>query len=156
MKREFLGRPEPHKTARCWQRQFEKVLDWMKKNPEQRRALAQKISISQDPAIRSLFLLPESEQAKVRAVLMAFGDLWFAGKIDGPEMEKVLCHWIVLLRALGVDPGEGPASNDLLSAVAELKIDTYDVLKCDPKIAAFLELLRKAVENCGKTTKVAL
>lgn len=156
MKREFLGRPYTKKAARCWQRQFEEIFDWMRKHPEQSLSLEQQISIEQNSFIRSLFLLPESEQAKLRAVLVAFGDLWFAGKIAGPEMEKVLCDWIALLRALGLDPGDGPASKALSAALAELKIDTYDVLKCDPKIAAFLELLRKAVENCGKTTEVAL
>ncbi len=156
MKREFLGRPYTHETAQCWQRHFEGINDWTKNNPEQRKALAQQISAAQNSFIRSLFLLPESEQAKLRAVLVMFSDLWFAGKIAGPEMEKVLCEWIALLRALGVDPGNDPAHNVLSATLTELKTDTYDVLKCDPEIVVFLNLLRKAVENCGTTTEVAL
>jgi hypothetical protein len=154
MKREFLGRPYTHKTARCWQKQFETILDWMKKNPEQLHSLAQQIGITENSFLRSLFLLPDSEQAKLRAVLVAFGDLWFEGKIAGPEMEKVLCHWIALLRALGIDPEGGAAGTALLAAIAELKIDPSDLLKCDPEVAAFLELQRKAVENCGRTKKL--
>jgi Concanavalin A-like lectin/glucanases superfamily len=156
MKREFLGRPYSQKTARCWQKEFGKVLEWMKKNPEQLHSLAQQIRITENSFLRSLYLLPDGEQAKLRAVLIAFDDLWFAGKIAGPEMEKVLCTWIALLRALGIDPSGDSAGNVLSAAIAELKIDPYDLLKCDPEIAAFLELLRKAVENCGKTKKVAL
>jgi hypothetical protein len=68
----------------------------------------------------------------------------------------VLCDWIARLSALGLDPGDGPASNALSAALAELKIDTSEILKCDPKFAAFLELLRKASENCGNRVEVAL
>lgn len=156
MKRRFLSRPYTPKEAQCWEKHFEKIIDWMKKNPEQRRSLAQQIGGAQDSFIRSLFLLPESDQAKLRAVLVAFGDLWSAGKIAGPEMEKVLCDLIALLRALGLDPGGGLANNALAATIAEMKIDSHDLLKCDPMMAAFLELLRSAEENCGKTTEVAL
>ena len=155
MKREFLGRPYTHDEARCWQQHAEHLIDWMKKNPEQRSALARQIRAAQYSFIRALFLLPESDQAKLRAVLVAFGDLWFAGKIAGPEMEKVLCDWIALLRSRGLEPSSDPAHNNLTAALEALKIETHDVLTCDPKIAAFLDLFRSAVENCGKTPETA-
>jgi Concanavalin A-like lectin/glucanases superfamily len=156
MKREFLGRPYTHDEARCWQQHAEQVIDWMRKNPEQRSALARQIRAAQNSFIRALFLLPESDQAKLRALLSAFANLWFAGKIAGPEMEKVLCDWIALLRSLGLDPSSDPAHQNLTATLEALNSKTHDVLECDPQIAAFLDLLRNAVENCGKTTEAAL
>jgi hypothetical protein len=151
MKRLLLGRPYTPEEARCWEKHVEKTIDRLRQHPEQRKLLAQQLRSEQRSLLRSLFLLPDSDQAKVRAVLAAFGALWFAGKIAGPEMEKVLCDWVSLLRALDLDSGSDPASSALDATVAEMKIDSHDVLQCDPKFAAFLTLLRKVLENCYKT-----
>ena len=83
--------------------------------------------------------------------LAAIDKLWFAGAIDGPAMAQALCDWIALLRSLGLDPVGDPDYQALLAAAAAVDVNGRDLLECDPKIAAFLELLRKAVENCGKT-----
>lgn len=154
MKREFLGRPYTKETAQCWQRYFEKIIHTVKENPEQHKALAQLIRAEQYSFLRSLYLLPDSDQAKLRAILFALGELWFAGNIDGPEMEKVLCDWIATLRMLGVDPYSSPAQEALDAALTTIKIDSHDLLKCDPKIAGFLKLMRNASDNCGKTKEV--
>lgn len=154
MKRLVLGRPYTPKEAHCWEKHVAKTLDRLKQHPEQRRLLAHQLRSEQDFFLRALYLLPDSDQAKVRAVMAKFGALWFAGKIAGPEMEKVLCDWLSLLRALNLDPGSDPANNAPDAIVAELKIDGDDLLQCDPKFAAFLNLLRQAYETCGKTPEV--
>src|SRR5207247_9063277 len=75
MKRRFLDRPYTPREAHCWEKYFEHLIDWMKQNPEQAKALAQQTRSAQGSFICSLFLLPDSDQAKVRAVLVAFADL---------------------------------------------------------------------------------
>jgi hypothetical protein len=150
IKREFLGRPYTKETAECWQRHFEKIIHAVEENPEQLRALAEMIKNEQYSFLRSLFLLPDSDQAKLRAILYEYGELWFAGDIAGPEMEKVLCDWIATLRSLDIDPGGGPGQDALADALAQINIDSYGLLKCDPEIAGFLELMKSAVDKCGK------
>jgi hypothetical protein len=78
------------------------------------------------------------------------------GQDRGPELEKVLCDWIALLRSRGLDPSSDPAHNNLTATLGALNIETRDVLECDPKIAAFVDLFRNAIEHCGKTTEAAL
>jgi hypothetical protein len=103
-----------------------------------------------------LLLLPSSDQAKVNAALVAFSDLWFEGKIAGTKMETVLCDWIALLRSLRIDPGDGPAGVALAAAApTEFQKDREALLKCDPEFAKFLNLLSKAVDNCGQTKEIA-
>jgi hypothetical protein len=153
-KRLFLGRPYTPQEAHCWEKHVEQTIGRLKQHPEQLKLLAQQLRSAQNSFLRSLFLLPDRDQARLRAVLAAFGALWFAGKITGPEMEKVLCDWVSLLRALNLDPENDPANNALDAVLAEMKLDSQDVLKCDPKFAAFLKLLRKALENCGKDPEV--
>lgn len=155
MKREFLGRPYTREAAECWLQGYEAVRDWMASNPERRRSLGLQVGEWQRSFIRALFLLPDAEQARARAILAAFGELWFAGRIDGPEMAQVLCDWVALVRTLGFDPVSSAASTALTGAVADLKIDPRSILDCDPKIAAFIELLRDAAANCATTTEVA-
>ena len=154
MKREFLGRPYTKKAARCWERNFAKVFNWIKDHPEPSRALAQQIREWEYGFSRSLLLLPDSDQARLQAILVELADLWFAGKIAGPEMAKVWCDWIAQLRALGLDPGGGPGGTAIATAVAKLQIETPDIRRCDPQIAGFLKLLRSAVEKCGLTKEV--
>ena len=150
MKREFLGRPYTPDAAQCWQRYFEAILEWIQNNPEQGRSLAQQINNAQISMGRSLLLLPENEQKRVRAVLVAFADLWFAGKLTGREMENVLCQYITLLSQLGIDPSGGLQGTIPSDMIAQLKIRHTDVLRCDPQIADFIKLLQKAVNDCGK------
>jgi hypothetical protein len=150
LKREFLSRPYTHKTARCWQRYFESAMQWAKRHPDQPEELVREIGTWRNGLSRALLLLPDDEQAKAQAILIAFTDLWSAGNIAGPEMEQVLCDWIALLTARGLDPGRGPG-NDLLSHIrAALKKEIDTLLKCDPKFAAFLTLLHNAEENCAR------
>jgi hypothetical protein len=151
LKRELLGRPYTKKTARCWQRLFEGVAAWAKRNPEAYQELAGRAAAAQNSFLRPLYLLPDGDQAKLRVRLAAIDKLWFAGAIDGPAMAQALCDWIALLRSLGLDPVGDPDYQALLAAAAAVDVNGRDLLECDPKIAAFLELLRKAAENCGKT-----
>jgi hypothetical protein len=153
MKREFLGRPYTNKTARCWEHFFRQILNWAKLNPETLKALSLQVADVQNSFIRALFLLPDSDQARVRAMLIRLDQLWFAGDIDGPEMETALRDWIVLLRSVGIDPFGEPTNPALAAAIAKVGIDGRDLLKCDPKIAKFLDLLRNAAEKYGKTAE---
>jgi hypothetical protein len=150
LKRELLGRPHTPKMAGCWQRLFEKVADWTKHHPEQSRALTNQLDAARDAFVRALYLLPDSDQAKLRAALLAIKKLWFAGEIDGPAMESALCDWIALLRSFDIEPVDDPSYHALNAEFAKVGIDGHDLLKCDLKIALFLERMRKAAETCGQ------
>jgi Concanavalin A-like lectin/glucanases superfamily len=150
MKREFLGRPYTRKTARCWQRLFEAVNAWMESNPEQSRALTDQLTAVRDTFVRSLLLLPDGDQAKLRAAILAINKLWFEGEIDGPAMEMAFCDWIALLGSFGIEPVDDPSFDALKAALAKVDVDGSALLKCDPKIALFLERLRHAAKTCGK------
>jgi hypothetical protein len=150
LKREFLGRPYTRKMARCWERLFEQVAEWTKRHPEQSRGLTNRLHTARDAFVRALYLLPDSEQAKLRAAMLAIKKLWSAGEIDGPAMEKALCDWVSLLQALGIDPIDDPVYDALNAEFAKIGIDGRDLLTCDPKIALFLERMRSAGATCGR------
>ena len=149
-KRLLLNRPYTRTQANCWLRYWESIRSWAKKNPEQNKSLANQMRDAQNKIVRSLFQLPQADQVKLRAAASAFAALWHAGKIDGPDMAAALCDWIALLRGLGIEPTDAVANGALASSFGGHRKEADALFKCDPKIAAFLALLRNAEATCGK------
>ncbi len=150
-KRAFLSRPYTRQTARCWRQYWESTIAWARRNQEQGKSLTQQIQGEQEAVVRSILLLPDSEQAKLGAVLTAFSALWRAGNISGPEMAKVLCDWFALLRGAGIEPGGDAATSAALAAAfAGRQAEAKALLRCDRKMAVFADLLREAEATCGK------
>ncbi|MCC7367760.1 MAG: hypothetical protein IT306_05025 [Chloroflexi bacterium] len=155
MKREFLRRPYNPRTAECWREFAERVAAWMKSHPEQVTAILRAYQEVSRPAIRTAYLLPDHEQARLRAILAEFGALWFAGRITGSEMRDVLQRLIAALRAAGIDPRGGTSGQRMIELAARSGFTGDDLLRCDRQIAAFLRHLKHAVETEGRTPEVA-
>ncbi len=148
IKREFLGRPLNSKAAQCWQKLIETIVDSVRKDPENQRVAAHKMKTMNYNFIRSLYLLPDSDQAKLRFILTKFVKLWNSGNVDGVEMNQVLCDWIRTLGAYGIDPSKDPLYKEFESYLQSLHIDTCAVKECDPIIVNFFDLLRTARNSC--------
>lgn len=150
IKREFLGRPIPSDAIQCWINLVQGIDIFMKEHPDLLKSFAQKVNDQRYSFIRSLYKLPDSDQAKVRAALYDYVDLWLAGKIDGPEMRQALCNWFTILIAAGIDPLNIPGQQELLSLLKQVNVNTSDLLDCDSALAGFLSLLRDAADSCAQ------
>jgi hypothetical protein len=149
MRREFLGRPFTPQAAACWQSLAEAVLAWRGLNEGRFLEIVGRSTNQRDRLLRAIYLLPEGDQAKLRAAQADFAKLWFAGSVKGPEMRRVLCDWVGLLRSFGVDPWSDPEGNILWKEIASLPIDGGGIAKCDKDFAAFAEMLAEVVATCG-------
>jgi hypothetical protein len=149
-KRLLLNRPYTRRQANCWLHYWQSIRAWVTNNPEQNNSLVNQIRDAENTVMRSLLLLPDADQAKLRAAAAAFAALWHAGKIDGPEMAAALCDWIALLRGFGIEPSDDVAHAALVSSFGRHRKEADALFKCDPKTAAFLDLLRNAEATCGK------
>jgi hypothetical protein len=65
-------------------------------------------------------------------------------------MAAALCDWIALLRGFGIEPSDDVAHAALVSSFGRHRKEADALFKCDPKTAAFLDLLRNAEATCGK------
>jgi Concanavalin A-like lectin/glucanases superfamily len=143
IKREFLCRPYDESTAQCWAAIFRAVREWGEAHPAELVAVLSALSAQSRAAIRTLFLLPEAEQAEIRAILHEYEHLWCSGRIDGGEMRAVLARWVAALRRHGVDTGAGADLKDLRR---RLSIDDKKLsLECDPAARRFLQLFEQAL-----------
>jgi hypothetical protein len=152
MEREFLNRPYTKKAADCWRALFEDIHEWRENNSEQYRNIVQQISEFENSFVRSCLLAPDSEQARLNAILTSFVELWSSGRITGPEMKKVLCELILRLRSVGIDHSFA-VDNDTLDILIGIGNRTYE-FNCDHAVNLFLKLLHDAMENCDNSKEV--
>lgn len=146
MRREFLCRHYSAKEARCWEAIFRALRAWAAGHPSQAKALFELIEADMNNFARALFLLPDAEQATLRAILRDYVKYWCEGPIDGHEMGKVLHRWVSELHRLGLDTSGHLESGEVSSLLSGLDLKKLNV-KCDPAVVAFLELMRKAGET---------
>jgi hypothetical protein len=143
MQQEFLCRPYDATTAQCWEAIFAAVRNWAKSNPAEAGALTNLLAAQQRRLIRALFLLPQAEQTKIRAILREYAKLWCEGRIDGAKMRDVLRRWIAALRRHGLDPASDPLRGEIEALRQRIRLNLN--LDCDPAIKAFLGLLQQAI-----------
>lgn len=149
VKREFLDRPLTRRAARCWEEYAVAVGRWAQEHPAQARALAQRLGALNRDELRALYLLPDAEQGRMRSLLAAIGRLWGAGRIAGPEMRAALCDWVTAMHRIGRADGLIAAAHALRAEFGGRRPHLPDILACDRQLAAFLDLLRDALEQCG-------
>lgn len=142
MRREFLCRHYEAKEAQCWEAVFRSMNAWAAAHPSQAKALFELVEARMNDFIRALFLLPEAEQATVRAILRDYTRQWCKGPIDGPKMENVLHRWASELRRLGLDKIGNLEPGEISRQLSGLDLKNLN-FKCDPAAMAFAHLLRK-------------
>jgi hypothetical protein len=148
--REFWCRPYTAATAKCWEELFKAVQSWATAHPGDLNTLLNLLSVQLRAFVRALYLLPPSEQARIRAILNEYLRLWCSGQIDGQEMRGVVDRWVATLRSQGIDPALGEIRSELLTLRQRSGLDPQQLaLHCDPKVAAFLKHLDQAVAKPG-------
>ncbi len=146
MRDEFWCRPYTAATAKCWEEFFKAVQNWAATHPADLKTLLDLLSVQLRALVRSLYLLPASEQAAIRAILKEYLRLWCAGRIDGHEMRSVLDRLVAALRSQGIDPVFGALGAELDALRQRSGLDPKQLaLHCDPKLAAFLKHLEHAI-----------
>jgi hypothetical protein len=145
MRREFLCREYDAKAAQCWAAIFRAIHAWAAAHPSQAKSLFGLIEQRMNEFIRALYLLPEKDQADMRAVLRDYARQWCKGPIDGHKMEKVLHRWVSELHRLKLDKVGTLDFGEISRLLSGFDLEKLNA-KCDPMAIAFLELLRKAHE----------
>ena len=145
MRREFLCRHYTAREARCWEAIFRAIHAWIAVHPSQAKALFGLLDTQMNDFIRALYLLPQAEQATLRAILGDYVKHWCKGPIDGHEMGKVLHRWASELHRLKLDKVGSLNSSEISRLLSGLDLKKLNV-KCDPEAVAFVHLLRKAHE----------
>jgi Concanavalin A-like lectin/glucanases superfamily len=147
MRREFLCRPYSAKTAACWTALFNALRGWIATHPAQAAALYNLIEGRIDALIRSLYLLPEAEQARARADLAEIAKLWCEGHLNSRRMADVLKRWRADLRRWDAPQLAIPTS-ELERELQGLNLERL-TLECDPAALEFLGHLAAAVSAAG-------
>jgi len=146
MRREFLCRHYSAKEARCWEAIFRAIHAWAAHHPSEAKALFGLIDAHMNNFSRALFMLPEAEQATLRAILQDYVKHWCKGPIDSHQMGKILHRWVSELHRLKLDKTGALNSDEILPLLSGFDLKKLNV-KCDPAAIAFLELIRKAGET---------
>lgn len=98
----FNGRPMDDQTADCWVRLRREFIEALRRHPE----CAGKLGPAIDNALRSLLRQAAAQgpetQARLAAASRAYGELWSAGKVGGPEMVKVFTDLFAWFQLVGI------------------------------------------------------
>ncbi len=143
-RREFMCRKMDAKTAGCWEAIFQAARAWISSDPTHAASLIKLLEAQQRSLIHSLYMLPPNQQARARAILSDYAQLWCEGRINGPKMRKVLQQWFAILGAMGIEPASDSAAIKSLIEEIDLKKIT---LNCDPKAVAFVKMIAKSFET---------
>ncbi len=146
MDREFLGRPMGNGGADCWKRFFHSLSKALLKNPDCAHRVDALLKAMVDEVRRSIVAKGPETRDRYIKTCEKYLELWKAGKIDGPEMKKLIATWSQWLELVGFSFADAATVQALLNTDCLTKILKdlpYDALDCDPKFKAFLKLVIK-------------
>ena len=145
-RRQFVGRPMDPATADCWTRFVESLRDAFAKYPDCAEKLRTQMIAAVDRLRRAIVTEGPETRQRFEEAGAHYANLWREGRIDGPEMRKLVIDWCTWLRLVGI-PLDDPAFRDVMESqcwkLIRAEIASID---CDPRAIAFLRLL---AEGCG-------
>ncbi len=147
IRKQFLDRPVDKATADCWARHVQSLHDAFRRHPDCAKKLTAEIRDAMDRWLRAVVSQGPETRERFDDVRERYAALWREGKIDGPEMRKLLADWCAWLRLVGIDPcGDDEFQAFKRSECWKLIQRELKGLDCDPQVLA---LMRLFAEGCG-------
>jgi Concanavalin A-like lectin/glucanases superfamily len=139
--RNFLSRPYDQATADCWEQFVRRIRDALTSNPDCADLVGKLESVID--RLRRVILAkgPETRERYVKTC-REYARLWRAGKLDSPEMAKLIADWCTWTRLVGIVPGDDPEVISILrSSCLKDVLGKCGSLDCDPQVVALINLI---------------
>lgn len=144
---QFLDRPLDKDTADCWARHVQSLRAAFARYPDCARTLTADIRGAMDRWLRAIVSQGPETRQRFDDVRHEYATLWREGKLDGPEMRKLLRDWCAWLRLVGIDPnGDEQARSIKQSECWKLVQKELAGVDCDPQAVALIGLFE---QECG-------
>jgi hypothetical protein len=144
---QFQDRPLDQATADCWARHVQSLRAALAEYPDCAKKVTAGISAAVDRWLRAIAAQGPETRQRFDDTRAEYAKLWRAGKIDGPEMRKLLRDWCAWLRLVGIDPDGDEQAQSLRQTecwkLVQKKLASVD---CDPQVIA---LMRMFEQECG-------
>jgi hypothetical protein len=147
VRKQFIDRPMDQETADCWTRHVHSLRDAFRKHPDCARKLTREIPSALDRWLRMVISQGPETRQRFADVRERYAELWREGRIDGPEMRKLLREWCAWLQMIGIDPcGDDRAQALRQSECWKLIQRELAGVDCDPQALALIGLF---ASECG-------
>ena len=104
VRKQFLGPPIDQATADCWASHVRSLTAAFAKYPDCAKKLTAEMRAALDRWLRAIVAQGPETRQRFEEVREEYAKLWREGKLDGPEMRKLLGDWCAWLRLVGIDP----------------------------------------------------
>ena len=152
MDEQFFSRPVDKAVANCWERFFRTLAEALDRHPDCAQLIGGAINDVLDRLRRTIIATGPETRERFEKTSQEYLQLWRAGKLDSPEMEKLFADWCTWLRLVDVSIEDDPALQDLhRSDCLKQVLAECEPLDCDPQLAALVQLITR---NChqGRAT----
>jgi hypothetical protein len=141
---EFFSRPMDDATADCWKRFLDELREALRRHPDCAKRLSAAAQEAIDTLRRQAAAKGPETRVRIDATAREYNRLWRDGKLDSPEMVKVLAELMAWLRAVGLDPAKSPAvaafANSECLRTMLCEVSPPD---CDAQLVALLRALAR-------------
>jgi hypothetical protein len=96
VRKQFLDRPLDAATADCWARHVQSLRDAFRKHPDCAKKLTSEIRAAMDRWLHAIVSQGPETRQRFDDVRDRYAALWRQGKLDGPEMRKLIGAWCAL------------------------------------------------------------
>ena len=142
---DFIARPMDRPTIDCWARFRDDLARALAQHPDCARKLDADFTALLHQLAQAVRAKGPESQQRLADVQKEFRRLWQQGRLNGPEMTRLINDWLTWLRLVG-----GPGTSD--SAVLafqqapclQLLLGELKIPDCDPQLAALLQLVGAA------------
>ncbi len=152
MDEQFFSRPVDKTVANCWERFLRSLAEALDRHPDCARLIQRTINEAVDRLRRTIIARGPETRERFERTSREYLQLWRAGKLDSPEMDKLFADWCTWLRLVDISIEDDPALQELLrSNCLRRVLARCEPLDCDPQLAALLQLIMR---NChqGRAT----
>ncbi len=150
VRKQFLERPLDQEAIDCWTRYVQSVTAAFRRHPDCAKQLTAAIRGGLDRWLRAIVTQGPETRQRFEEVRERYAELWRQGRVDGPEMKKLIADWCTWLRLVQLDPCGGEAAEAIKQSECWRLIqrDLAD-LNCDPQAAALMALFQTEC-GCGE------
>jgi hypothetical protein len=150
MDRQFFERPMDKAVSECWNRFFHSLAKALLRYPDCARQIDRALVAMIDGIRRNIMAYgPETRDRYIKTGEQ-YLQLWRAGKLDSPEMTKLLADWCAWLRLVGFSFQDDPAIKDLLQSDCLKKVlAECEPLNCDPQAEALVRCIMHKCTLCS-------
>jgi hypothetical protein len=104
VRKQFIERPMDQETADCWTRHVQSLRDALRRHPDCAKRLTRDIQSTLDRWLRTVLSQGPETRQRFADVGERYAELWRAGKIDGPDMRRLLRDWCAWIQLVGIHP----------------------------------------------------